>query len=316
MRDIPVLYIVIPCYNEANTLPVTAPLFLNKIQELIERNLVQDSSRILFVDDGSKDDTWQIISTLAKNNKYFAGIAQSRNRGHQNAVLAGLMESKDKCDITISIDCDGQDDLNAMNEMVKKYLEGFDVVYGVRNDRSSDTFFKRFTAEAFYKLLRVMGVEVVFNHADYRLLSARVAEELGNFKEVNIYLRGMIPLIGFSSTEVYYERHERMAGKSHYPLTKMLELALNGITSLIEYQANPYYFINRSGGIGSQFPDDHLDVCTVFSASDGAGMGKYSGYYLSDGWTSADLSGRAGRIHRQDLYGDEGPSALYYQQAH
>ena len=232
MRDIPVLYGVIPYYNEANTLPVTAPLFLNKIQELIERNLVQDSSRILFVDDGSKDDTWQIISTLAKNNKYFAGIAQSRNRGHQNAVLAGLMESKDKCDITISIDCDGQDDLNAMNEMVKKYLEGFDVVYGVRNDRSSDTFFKRFTAEAFYKLLRVMGVEVVFNHADYRLLSARVAEELGNFKEVNIYLRGMIPLIGFSSTEVYYERHERMAGKSHYPLTKMLELALNGITSL------------------------------------------------------------------------------------
>ena len=158
MRNIPVLYFLIPCDNEANTLLVTAPLFLNKIQELIERNLVQDSSRILFVDDGSKDDTWQIISTLAKNNKDFAGIAQSRNRGHQNAVLAGLMESKDKCDITISIDCDGQDDLNAMNEMVKKYLEGFDVVYGVRNDRSSDTFFKRFTAEAFYKLLRVMGV--------------------------------------------------------------------------------------------------------------------------------------------------------------
>ena len=232
MRDIPVLYIVIPCYNEANTLPVTAPLFLNKIQELIERNLVQDSSRILFVDDGSKDDTWQIISTLAKNNKYFAGIAQSRNRGHQNAVLAGLMESKDKCDITISIDCDGQDDLNAMNEMVKKYLEGFDVVYGVRNDRSSDTFFKRFTAEAFYKLLRVMGVEVVFNHADYRLVSSRVLNEFANFKEVNLFLRGMFPLVGFKSTSVYYERNERIAGESHYPLKKMLALAFDGITSL------------------------------------------------------------------------------------
>lgn len=232
MRDIPILYIVIPCYNEAATLPVTAPLFKNKLQQLIEQNLVQNDSRILFVDDGSKDDTWQIISTLAGNDQYFAGIAQSRNRGHQNAVLAGLMEAEKRCDITISIDCDGQDDLNAMDEMVKKYLNGADVVYGVRNDRASDTFFKRFTAETFYKLLRAMGVEVVFNHADYRLLSSRVVRELRGYKEVNIYLRGMVPLIGFDSAEVYYERHERMAGKSHYPLTKMLELALNGITSM------------------------------------------------------------------------------------
>ena len=186
----------------------------------------------MFVNDGSKDKTWEIISDLSKKDKHYIGISQSRNRGHQNAVLAGLMEAKDKCDITISIDCDGQDDINAMDLMVDAYLEGCEVVYGVRSKRETDTFFKRFTAESFYKLMNKMGAEVVFNHADYRLISSKVLNEFANFKEVNIFLRGMIPLVGFKSTSVYYERAERIAGESHYPLKKMLALAFDGITSL------------------------------------------------------------------------------------
>ena len=232
MNKRPVLYIVIPCYNEQEVLPITAPLFLQKVQELAEAEKISPDSRVLFVNDGSKDRTWEIICQLAKDNEHFIGICQSRNRGHQNAVLAGLMEAKDKCDITISIDCDGQDDINAMNEMVDAYLDGCEVVYGVRSKRDTDTFFKRFTAESFYKLLNKMGAEVVYNHADYRLVSSRVLQEFANFKEVNIFLRGMFPLVGFKSTSVYYERHERIAGESHYPLTKMLALAFDGITSL------------------------------------------------------------------------------------
>lgn len=211
---------------------MTSSMFLDKIKELVAKGKIADESRILMVNDGSKDKTWEIICKLAAEDPHYLGICQSRNRGHQNAVLAGLMESKDKCDITISIDCDGQDDINAMNEMVDAYLNGCDVVYGVRSSRASDTFFKRFTAESFYKFLNYMGVEVVFNHADYRLLSARVLKELAEFKEVNIFLRGMVPLVGFKSTSVYYERHERVAGESHYPLKKMMALAIDGITSL------------------------------------------------------------------------------------
>ncbi len=228
----PVLYIVIPCYNEEEVLPITAPLFLGKIKELVGLDKIDDKSRVMFVNDGSKDKTWEIIKNLAKQDEHFIGITQSRNRGHQNAVLAGLMESKSRCDITISIDCDGQDDINAMNEMVDAYLDGCEVVYGVRNKRDTDTFFKRFTAESFYKLLNSMGAEVVFNHADYRLVSSRVLEEFANYKEVNIFLRGMFPLVGFKSTSVYYARNERIAGESHYPLSKMLSLAFDGITSL------------------------------------------------------------------------------------
>lgn len=228
----PVLYIVIPCYNEHEVLPQTAPLFLNKIQQLAQDGKISTDSRVLFVNDGSRDNTWEIICDLAKQDSRFIGISQSRNRGHQNAVLAGLMEAKDKCDITISIDCDGQDDINAMDEMVDAYLEGCEVVYGVRSKRETDTFFKRFTAEGFYKILNFMGAEVVFNHADYRLMSSRVLQEFANFKEVNLFLRGMVPLVGFKSTSVYYERHERIAGESHYPLKKMLALAFDGITSL------------------------------------------------------------------------------------
>lgn len=226
------LYIIIPCYNEEKVLPITAPMFLKKIQQLHEAGLISDKSRVLFVDDGSRDDTWDIISSLARQDKHYTGIRQSRNRGHQNAVLAGLMEAKDKCDITISIDCDGQDDINAMDEMVKEYLDGCEVVYGVRSERKTDTFFKRFTAEGFYKFLKWMGADVVFNHADYRLISSRVLQEFANFKEVNLFLRGMVPLVGFKSTSVYYARAERLAGESHYPLKKMLALAFEGITSL------------------------------------------------------------------------------------
>lgn len=228
----PILYIVIPCYNEEEVLPITSKDFLAKIYELIEKDKIDEKSRVLFVNDGSKDKTWEIITKLSQDDEHFIGIAQSRNRGHQNAVLAGLMEAKDRADITISIDCDGQDDINAMNEMVDAYLDGCEVVYGVRSKRDTDTFFKRFTAEAFYKLLYAMGAEVVFNHADYRLVSSRVLQEFADFKEVNLFLRGMFPLVGFKSTSVYYERHERIAGESHYPLRKMLALAFDGITSL------------------------------------------------------------------------------------
>lgn len=228
----PILYIVVPCYNEEEVLPVTCKLFLNKIYELTESGMISDKSRILFVNDGSKDNTWNIIKELAESDEHYTGIAQSRNRGHQNAVLAGLMEVKNLADITISIDCDGQDDIDAMNLMVEEYLNGAEIVYGVRSKRETDTFFKRFTAETFYKLLNMMGVETIYNHADYRLVSGRVLQEFANFKEVNLFLRGMFPLVGFKSTCVYYERHERIAGKSHYPLRKMLSLALDGITSL------------------------------------------------------------------------------------
>lgn len=228
----PILYIIIPCYNEEAVLPITAPMFLDKILQLYKDEKISDESRVLFVNDGSKDKTWSLICNLAKSDPHYIGISQSRNRGHQNAVLAGLMEAKDHCDITISIDCDGQDDINAMDKMVDAYLGGCEVVYGVRSKRDTDTFFKRFTAESFYKLLNAMGAEVVFNHADYRLMSARVLKEFANFKEVNLFLRGMVPLVGFKSTTVAYERHERIAGESHYPLSKMLSLAFDGITSL------------------------------------------------------------------------------------
>ena len=228
----PVLWIVIPCYNEEAVLPITAPLFLNKLTELAGSGRISPNSRILFVNDGSRDGTWQIIRDLAAKDPHYIGICQSRNRGHQNAVLAGLMEAKDRCDITISIDCDGQDDLNAMDAMVDAYLAGSEIVYGVRSSRETDTWFKRTTAEGFYKLMKFLGAETVFIHADYRLVSSLVLQHFQDFGEVNIFLRGMFPLVGFPSTTVYYERRERLAGKSHYPLRKMLTLAFDGITSL------------------------------------------------------------------------------------
>ena len=232
MEPRPILWIVVPCYNEEQVLPLTAPMFLNKLKQLAEAGKISASSRILFVNDGSKDRTWDIIRDLAREDGRYIGISQSRNRGHQNAVLAGLMEAKDRCDITISIDCDGQDDINAMDGMVDKYLAGSEIVYGVRSRRDTDTWFKRTTAEGFYKLMKSMGAEVVFNHADYRLISARVLQHFADFGEVNIFLRGMVPLVGFPSDTVSYERSSRLAGESHYPLRKMVALAFNGITSL------------------------------------------------------------------------------------
>lgn len=244
----PILWIVIPCYNEEDVLPITAPMFLEQIQTMISKEKISAKSRILFVNDGSKDSTWDIICKLAQDDEHYIGISQSRNRGHQNAVLAGLMEARDVCDITISIDCDGQDDITVMERMVDEYLAGAEVVYGVRSKRDTDTFFKRFTAESFYKLLDKMGVETVYNHADYRLISARVLQEFAGFQEVNIFLRGMIPLVGYKSTTVYYERHERIAGESHYPLSKMLAIAVDGITSL---SVRPISIITGAGCVVS-----------------------------------------------------------------
>lgn len=228
----PTLFIVIPCYNEEEVLPITAPMFLNKLLSLVHEGKIADASRIMFVNDGSRDRTWEIISELSRSDEHYIGISQSRNRGHQNAVLAGLMEARGKCNITISVDCDGQDDINAMDKMVDAYADGCDVVYGVRSSRETDTFFKRSTAQGFYKFLSLMGAEVVYNHADYRLISARALDALSEFHEVNLFLRGMVPLVGFKSTSVEYSRSERIAGESKYPLKKMIALAVDGITSL------------------------------------------------------------------------------------
>lgn len=222
----PILYIVIPCYNEEKVLPITAPMFKEKIESLQRAGKVATESRVLFINDGSKDSTWEIIQSLANSDVIYEGLSLSRNRGHQNALLAGLMEAKALCDITISIDCDGQDDINAMDQMVDEYLKGAEIVYGVRSKRDTDTFFKRFTAQSYYKLLNKMGGEIVYNHADYRLVSSRVLNEFANFEEVNIFLRGMFPLVGFKSTCVYYERHERLAGKAiiHFQRCSLLPL--------------------------------------------------------------------------------------------
>ena len=240
----PRLIIVIPCYNEEEVLPLTAPMFLDKINGLVKEGMITSDSRVMLVNDGSTDDTWNIISDLSDKDEHYIGLSLSRNRGHQNALLAGLMEAKEIGDIVISIDCDGQDDINAMDEMIKEYNDGADIVYGVRNDRHTDTLFKRATAQTYYKTLNRLGVEVVYNHADYRLTTSEVLDKLAEFKEVNLYLRGMFALVGYKSTSVYYERHERAAGKSHYPLRKMISLAIDGITS---FSIRPIRFITGLG---------------------------------------------------------------------
>lgn len=228
----PVLYIVVPCYNEEAVLPITGPMFLEKLRELTESGQIREESRVLFVNDGSKDGTWDEILRLRRSDEHAQGLKLSRNQGHQNALLAGLMTAKDYADVTISVDCDGQDDLNAMDKMLKEYQDGAEVVYGVRASRETDTVFKRTSAQGLYKLLRLFGAEVVYNHADYRLMSKKALEGLAQFKEVNLFLRGLIPLVGFKSSSVYYDRKARLAGETHYPLSKMLHLALDGITSL------------------------------------------------------------------------------------
>ena len=227
-----ILYIVVPCYNEEAVLPETAKRLGLKLKKLIEDKIVSDKNRVMFVNDGSKDKTWEIIKALHKDGGIFTGVNLSRNRGHQNALLAGLMTAKDKADVTISMDADLQDDINAADEMLKEYYGGCDIVYGVRSKRKTDTFFKKFTAEAFYRVMNFLGAETVFNHADYRLMSKRALEGLAEFREVNLFLRGIVPMIGYKTSSVYYERTERFAGESKYPLKKMISFALEGITSL------------------------------------------------------------------------------------
>lgn len=227
-----ILYVVVPCYNEQEVLAETSKRLREKFQTLIGSGKIDEKSRIVFVNDGSKDNTWKIIEELHRQDNLFSGINLSRNRGHQNALLAGLMTAKDYADAVISMDADLQDDINAMDEMLDKYYGGCDVVYGVRSKRATDTFFKRFTAESFYKMMNAMGANTVYNHADYRLMSKRALEGLAEFKEVNLFLRGMVPMIGYTSDVVYYERSERFAGESKYPLKKMISFAIEGITSL------------------------------------------------------------------------------------
>lgn len=227
----PVLYIVIPCYNEEDVLPETVPIFLEKLKDLINGKVVSEKSKLLFVNDGSRDKTWDIIKMLSEKTSLIDGISLSRNMGHQNALLAGLSQACDKCDITVSIDCDGQDDINAIDDMIREYKNGSEIVYGVRKDRKTDSFLKRSTARMFYGIMKFMGADTVYDHADYRLVSSKVLRAFSDFKEVNVYLRGMFPLVGFTSTCVYYDRKERVAGKSKYSPSKMFALAFDGITS-------------------------------------------------------------------------------------
>ncbi len=264
----PILYIVIPCYNEQEVLPITAPMFLQKINDLYIDGKISEHSRILFVNDGSRDKTWDIITELSQLDEHYCGISLSRNRGHQNALLAGLMEAKDKCDITISVDCDGQDDIDAIDKMVDEYLSGSDIVYGVRCDRKTDTAFKRGTAQFFYKMMRGMGVDMIYNHADYRLMSRRALEGLSQFKEVNLFLRGMVPMVGFKYSCVEYSRKERMAGKSKYPLKKMISFAINGITSL---SVKPIRLITAFGFIVSALSVIGI-IWSVITAIIGSGV--------------------------------------------
>ena len=227
-----ILYLVIPCYNEQEVLPETSRRLKEKMESLMDRNMISCDSKIMFVNDGSKDRTWEMIEELHDQDPLYQGVKLSRNRGHQNALLGGLMTAKEYADMVISLDADLQDDIDVIDQFVEKYYEGCDIVYGVRSARTTDTFFKRFTAEGFYKIINLMGGEVVFNHADYRLMSKRALNELANYKEVNLFLRGIVPMIGFKTDVVTYERHERLAGESKYPLKKMLALAVDGITSL------------------------------------------------------------------------------------
>ena len=249
-RNNPILYIVIPCYNEEQVLPHTNPMFVEKIEQLVKKEEIHPHSKIMYVNDGSKDQTWELIESYANSTSSVVGVSQSRNRGHQSSVLAGMYEAIQFADIVITIDADGQDDINCMDKMISEYKSGSEIVYGVRDNRDTDSAFKRITAEGFYKVLRLFGAEVVFNHADYRLVSKRFLQELEKFQEVNLFLRGLMPLVGFKYSYVLYKRHERIAGESHYPLSKMLGLAMDGITSL---SIKPIRLITSLGVLTSFF---------------------------------------------------------------
>lgn len=244
MKKNSILYVVVPCYNEEEVLTETTKQLEKKMNDLIQKKMISDKSRVMYVNDGSKDKTWELIEKMNKEHELFTGISLSRNRGHQNALLAGLMTAKEYADVVISMDADLQDDINAIDEMLEKYHNGCDIVYGVRSSRKKDTWFKKTTAQGFYKFMKLMGVDIVYNHADYRLTSRRVLEHFSDYKEVNLFLRGMFPLIGYQSDVVYYERNERFAGESKYPLKKMLNFAWDGITS---FSVRPIRFILMLG---------------------------------------------------------------------
>lgn len=277
MQENPVLYVVIPCYNEEEVLNETSSRLKDLLYKMIDRSEISNLSRVMFVDDGSKDKTWDIVEKIYESDNLFSGIKLTRNCGHQNALLAGLMTAKEFADCVISIDADLQDDIASISEFVKKFKSGCDVVYGVRKSRKTDTFFKRTTAELFYKFMRSMGVKILYNHADYRLLSKRALEKLSEYNEVNLFLRGIVPLIGYKSDIVYYDRHERFAGESKYPLKKMLAFAFDGITS---FSVTPIRFVTASGFIISL-----LSLLALLYAV----IGKYSGLTIP-GWSSLILS--------------------------
>lgn len=275
MSDI--LYIVVPCYNEQEVLPETSKRLYDKMTALREQQKIDKKSRILFVNDGSKDATWRLIEELCAKSPLYAGVNLSRNRGHQNALLAGIATAAPHADMIVSMDADLQDDINAMDEMIAAYQAGNDVVYGVRSSRQKDSFFKRNSAQLFYRLMKLLGAEIVYNHADYRLLSKRAAEALLSFDEVNLFLRGIVPMVGFQSTTVTYERGERFAGKSKYPLGKMVTFALEGITSL---SVKPIRMITAGG----------LLVCVVSLLMLIKAFADYFSGNVEPGWTSVIIS--------------------------
>ncbi len=267
------LYLVIPCYNEEEVLPETVRRLTSKLDAMREAGLISGLSRMLLVDDGSKDKTWELISQYHRENPYVEGVKLAHNRGHQHALLCGLMTAKESCDCAISLDADLQDDVEVLDQFVQKYQEGCDVVYGVRNKRDTDTWFKRTTAVGYYKVLKLLGVDIVFNHADYRLMSKRALEALSEYREVNLFLRGVVPLIGYRSDYVYYDRHERFAGESKYPLKKMIALALDGITS---FSVKPLKLISNLGIL--------ISVLSVFGLL--YALISYFGGWAVSGWTA------------------------------
>lgn len=271
------LYILAPCYNEAEVLPLTSKIFLDKLNSLITEGKISENSRVAFVDDGSKDETWNIIESLHELDPKFIGVKLSRNRGHQNALLGGMSTVADDCDMIVTIDADAQDDVNAIDKMVDDFNSGAEIVYGVRASRETDTFFKRTTAQGFYKFMTLMGVETVYNHADFRLMSSRAVKALLDFKEVNLFLRGMVPLVGFKSSTVLYDRAPRLAGESKYPLKKMLTFAFDGITS---FSIRPIRFITALGGIT-------LILSVLFAIY---ALISYFVHNTVPGWTSTVLS--------------------------
>ena len=302
------LYMVIPCYNEEEVLPETARRLREKLTALMEAGTISPESRVLFVNDGSKDHTWEIIARLHQENPLFSGVCLSRNRGHQNALLAGLMTARERCDITISMDADLQDDIEAIDGFLKKYQEGCEVVYGVRSSRATDTVFKRSTAQGFYKLMRLMGTPVIDNHADFRLMSRPALDALSQFGEVNLFLRGIVPMVGFKSGIVEYERHERFAGQSKYPLGKMLSFAFDGITS---FSTMPIRLITLAGFGIFVVPAGSADLPGTEAAGLYCpGLGYPDGVHLAHRRPAAAGTGHSGRVHRQNLHGSQAPAPV------